>query len=122
MATTLRYLLVSATFAFAISAEEPDFIEGFPDVPLLPEVTEDQAERVVFDTPSGTVAETSIRANMKGRKILDLYEDKLIPFGWKCQRHPMSLTCKRENNRLLFLDKTPAKRNGIIILRLEPLK
>lgn len=120
--TTLRHLLFSAALSFTVGAEEPTFLEGFPDVPLPPEVTEDDAERVVFDTPSGTFAETSIRGDMKGREILDLYENKLIPFGWNCQRHPMSLTCTRENNRLLFLDKTPAKRTGLIILRLEPLK
>lgn len=121
-ATPLRHLVFSAVLSVAAGAQEPTFLEGFPDVPVLPEVTENYADRVIFDTPSGTVAETSIRGDIKGREILDLYENKLIPFGWNCQRHPMSLTCTRENNRLLFLDRTPAKKKGLIILRLEPLK
>ena len=103
-------------------AEDQLFLEGFPDVPLLESLIEDEDNRVVFDTPSGTVAETMIRAEIQGRKVLNLYETKLVPFGWQCQRHPTSLTCIREKDRLLFLDKNPAAKNGIIILRLEPLE
>ena len=116
------HLVIAPLFSLQATMEGKPFLDGFPDVPLVAGMTENEDERVVFDTPAGTVAETSIRADIAGQQMLDLYEDKLLPFGWACVRHPLSLTCKRENNRLLFLDKTLAGQNGLIILRLEPLK
>ncbi|MBL4837016.1 MAG: hypothetical protein JKY34_05510, partial [Kordiimonadaceae bacterium] len=101
---------------------EQVFIEGFPDVPLLEGMEEQAGERLVFDAPSGTVAETMILANKSGKAIIDDYARELAVFGWLCVRQPMAMRCHREKNALVFLNKAPAKKTGIIILRLKPLE
>ncbi|MBV1901128.1 MAG: hypothetical protein KUG56_05590 [Kordiimonadaceae bacterium] len=112
---------MAGTAVYAQQAEQV-FIEGFPDVPLLEGMEEQAGERLVFDAPSGTVAETVIRANKPGKAIMDAYARELTVFGWACVPQPMALRCQREKNALIFLDKAPTKKSGIIILRLLPLE
>jgi len=118
------YILFSALLLLTAlaSADEQVYIEGFPDVPLLTELSEQAADRVVFDAPSGTVAETVIRGKIPAKDIINAYAQELIPFGWDCIRQPMTLTCVREKNRLVFLNDNPAEKSGLIILRLEPIE
>ena len=112
---------ISATPSFAASEPEQVFIEGFPDVPLLAGLEEQAEDRVVFDAPSGTVAETVIRSNKAGKLVIDDYAKELVVFGWSCARQAMNMRCTREKSALVFLNKTPAKKTGVIILRLRPV-
>ncbi len=117
----MNYLLIFAamTLSGAVKANQV-FIEGFPDVPLLAGIEEHSGDRVVFDVPSGTVAETAIRAQESGGNVLDAYAKELPVFGWKCDRVPQGMRCLREKNVLVFLDQAPAASEALIILRLEP--
>ncbi|MFC3052216.1 hypothetical protein [Kordiimonas pumila] len=119
----MRNLLL-ALFFITTSAWSADqvFLEGFPDVPLLDGLSEQADDRVIFDTPSGTVAETVIRAKIPAKQVLNTYSKELVTFGWDCARGPLSLTCERENDRLVFLDDDPDASEGIMILRLEPVE
>lgn len=120
-AVKVKILLICAVTAVSFSAKADQvFLEGFPDVPLLEGVEEDFGDRVVFDTPSGTVAETSIRAQKSGGTVLDAYAKELPVFGWKCDRLPQGMRCSREKNSLVFLDQAPSTSEALIILRLEP--
>ena len=111
------------SIAPALMADDTEqvFIEGFPDVPLLAGLQERIEDRVVFDAPSGTVAETVIRSNKPGSLVIDEYAKELVVFGWVCARQAMNMRCTREKSVLVFLNKTPAKKTGIIMLRLQPL-
>lgn len=113
-------LAIGVFFSGAAAYADQVFIEGFPDVPLLEGMTEQTAERLVFDAPSGTVAETAIRAEKPGIAIIADYAKELPSFGWRCERIPSNLRCTREKNVLVFSNKTPAEESGLIILRLEP--
>lgn len=114
------FLSLCGFFAEGVVAEEQIFLEGFPDVPLLEDFEEQLDARVIFDAPSGTVAETVIRASVKGAKMLDSYAKELPVFGWVCLRQPATMRCTREESVLVFLDENPAAESGVIILRLEP--
>lgn len=103
------------------AAGDQVFLEGFPDVPLLQGVEEHTGDRMVFDAPSGTVAETSIRAPYSSNKLLDAYAKELPAFGWACNRLPQGLRCTLEQNALVFLDQAPDEDEALIILRLEPV-
>lgn len=107
--------------AISLSAAEP-FIEGFPDVPLLEGLQEIESERIVFDTPSGTVAETILASESPAAGYIASYAASLPSFGWTCERQELVLRCKRDNNSLIFKVSNPKAKNGRIILRLEPKK
>jgi len=111
-------ILATAT---PLSAAEP-FIEGFPDVPLLEGLEEIEGERIVFDTPSGTVAKTVLTAKSPAAGYIASYAASLPSFGWTCERQELVLRCKRDNNSLMFKVSNPKATNGRIILRLEPKK
>jgi len=112
-------MLVLASCAQIAWADET-FIAGFPDVPLIEGVREVTTERIVFDTPSGTVAEILITSIGPAKQVLDRYATALPAFGWLCQREALKLSCVREGNSLSFTNKNPKNKSGRIILRLEP--
>lgn len=98
------------------------FIEGFPDIPKLEVVAEIAGNPVIFDTPSGTVAEATLLTKTKGVEALNAYNTALSSLGWTCTRPPQSLKCMRGENTVIFLDDAPKEKSGRIILRLAPTK
>lgn len=114
--------LFAFTFALTVNAQDDGFIEGFPDIPKLPVISELAGEMVVFDTPSGTVAEATLIANKSGKETLNAYKTALSALGWQCKRPPQSLKCTRAGNTVVFLDDAPSNKTGRIILRLAPTK
>ncbi len=100
---------------------EQAFIDGFPDVPLLAGMQEIAEERLVFDTPAGTVAQSELKGEKSAKAALDRYQNALPTFGWHCERSTLKLVCLLDGNRLTFTRKTAPKKSGRIILRLEPI-
>lgn len=101
---------------------EDAFLEGLPDVPQLEMVTAFEGEPVIFDTPSGTVAEFTLMLSGTAEEAAKAYEAALTGLGWACVAESAHLTCAREENRLVFTkpeEGAPAHR---IILRLEPVE
>lgn len=120
----MTHFILGAVLAVAsISAyAQQVFLEGFPDVPLLDGVNEIAEERVVFDTPAGTVAQTVLLGEKGAKEALSRYAANLPTFGWQCSHTQISLTCARDENILLFKTTETAEKSGRIILRLEPTK
>ena len=114
-------IALTAALTTAAAADEK-FLEGFPDVPLLEGLTEIADERVVFDTPAGTVAQTALVSDKGADEALKRYGNTLTAFGWQCKRVARALTCAREENKLLFKGEQTADSAERIILRLEPNK
>jgi hypothetical protein len=119
----LQTLILAFTFFWVSESalSQGQFLEGFGDFPLLEDVTEAEgAERFVFDTPAGTVAETSLISKLTPTKILNLYQENLPVFGWNCQKSSENLQCEREQS-LLSLIITGSKNGSTSIrVRLEP--
>lgn len=99
---------------------EDKFLEGFPDVPALDAIRAFEGEPVIFDTPSGTVAEATLLLNGQASHAMHTYRESLVALGWTCDSPSLALTCRREGNRLIFKTPDPHAKNGRLILRLEP--
>jgi hypothetical protein len=106
--------------AFAQDSEEPTFLEGFPDVPVIDGVHEVASERVVFDTPGGTVAQTTLQTRDTVHKALLNFNDALVALGWNCKPASESMLCTRDTSKLVFQAPEPEQKPTRIILRLEP--
>lgn len=102
------------------AVSEDRFLEGFPDVPLLDGIEEIAEERVVFDTPGGTVAQTAFVIKSPIDQLLAGYSNALTAFGWTCSRAPLVMNCVREGSKLLFKGEEDASLGKRIILRLQP--
>ncbi|MCJ9430011.1 hypothetical protein [Kordiimonas marina] len=120
-------VLLMALFSFTAysygthAADDGDsFLEGFPDVPRLDVIRALGGDPVVFDTPSGTVAEVTLLIRGSGDNALKLYKESLTPLGWKCHLSHAKMRCERENDRIVFTDPAPSKNDGQLVLRLEP--
>jgi len=116
------FILIVAAITFPLGAQETKqaFLEGFPDVPLLEGMHEVASERIVFDAPSGTVAQTELTVSGTAKTALDQYLAALPAFGWQCQRAKNALLCVLDGNKLMFNSKNFSGKNERIILRLEP--
>ncbi|TNE61402.1 MAG: hypothetical protein EP335_15565 [Alphaproteobacteria bacterium] len=117
----LKALSIALFATVSAMADSDSFIDGFPDVPLLPGLNENPDDRTVFDTPSGTVAETTLLADRPAAAVIDDYSSDLPVLGWACDRDGRTLSCRRENDKLVFFDANPGENRGIIVLRLEPV-
>lgn len=114
------FFYVSCAVSFAPALAEDIFIDGLPDVPLLDVVSAIEGDPVIFDTPSGTVAEFSLTLNVAGHEAVARYDAALTALGWACLRKAQSMSCEREENRLVFTSPTEGHKAHRIILRLEP--
>ena len=118
----MRYVALILFFlASAVQAEDV-FIEGLPDVPQLSIVSSIDGEPVIFDTPSGTVAEFGLNLSSPAPAALKAYNDALTGLGWACTSKPNGMTCAREENRLVFSSPEGEEKGKRIILRLEPVE
>jgi len=126
MKTTHKFfaLLITWLLLGPVSAQETEqqFLDGFPDVPLVAGIRGVEGESVLFDTPSGTIAEVKLTIEGDADHVFDNFFEALVALGWDCGKKPQALTCTREKNRLVFFDAEPSRKNGTIILRLEPVK
>ena len=111
----------AAPAATAGQAEAADFIDGFPDVPLLAGVKEATPDaRIIFDTPAGTVAETVITSPESAPVLLSKYVSSLRGLGWLCHKSTTGLDCRRSKNRLTLTPVASTEIGSNITIRLEP--
>jgi hypothetical protein len=115
----ISVLLLCSGIAHAV---DDVFIEGLPDVPQLEMVTAIEGEPVIFDTPSGTVAEFTLILSAAPEEAARAYDAALTGLGWACVAEPALLTCAREENRLVFTKPEEGAADHRIILRLEPVE
>lgn len=101
--------------------EAPQFIDGFPDVPLLSSVMSLLGEPVVFDTPAGTVAEASLALTEPYERVVSQYGAALTSLGWGCEGLGGSLKCRREDSQLTVSSGSGTQGVPTMLLRLEPL-
>ena len=103
-------------------ADQDVFLEGLPDVPQLEMVIAIEGEPMIFDTPSGTVAEYTFLLSGTRDEAIKAYDAALTGLGWACVARPAQMTCAREENRLVFTEAENLPDDHRIILRLEPVE
>ena len=106
--------------AAAIAKQAERFIDGFPDVPYLEIISTIVGEPVMFDTNSGTVAETTIQFSVSTEQAIRAYGTALKGLGWTCSKTGLSLRCLREDNMVQFEPASGDNAASTLILRLEP--
>ena len=77
-------MLVSAAMAGPAAAQQA-FIEGLPDVPLMPGLAEDPERRLVFDKPSGGIFEAVLTGPVNTGAAVDFYDRALTELGWRAE-------------------------------------
>ncbi|UTW55311.1 hypothetical protein [Kordiimonas sp. SCSIO 12610] len=116
----LRY---SFFFLSSLILPQETFLEGFPDVPILEGMVEIHPEgRFVFDTPSGTIAETIMISDYDEAEAIKRYSVNLIALGWNCTQSNIKLLCTRDQHRLILDTKKSTEKKTLINIRVEPNK
>ena len=60
-----------------------DFLAGFQDLPLMPGLQAVDEAGLVFDSPSGRIAEAYVTGSVQRRKVTDFYRETLPALGWQ---------------------------------------
>lgn len=115
-------ILTYITLTLSTLATSQDaFLEGFPDIPLLSGLQEThEGAKFIFDTPTGTIAETTLETNQSGSQVITRYYTNLKALGWDCSQNQTQLTCMRDHHKLTLASKDNAGNKTILTLRIEP--
>lgn len=104
--------------AFPVWAGEPRFFDDLGDVPVMPALVEVAERAVVFDKPSGRIAQATALAS-PGTTIEDVrrfYAEALPEFGWRAAGAGRYI---REDQVLSISDVRESGRT-LVVFRLEP--
>lgn len=66
-------------------AQETDFLAGFADLPLMPGLSAVEDAGLVFDSPSGRIAEAYATGLVAREAVTAFYRDTLPALGWERQ-------------------------------------
>jgi enoyl-CoA hydratase len=58
------------------------FVPGFEDIPLMPDMEVDEEGQVLFDTTSGRIAEINVATTHPRQAVKKYYHDTLTQLGW----------------------------------------
>ena len=74
------YASLVSTASIELQAQE--FVPGFEDVPLAPGMIVQESEVLVFDSPTGRIAETFATGAENWGKVAEFYRKSLEQLGW----------------------------------------
>ena len=80
--TRLALVVALAGLLIVSSARAGDFFDGFPDLPLMPGLTERPEAAVVFDHATGQVATAIASGPVEPAAVRQFYRRTLPPLGW----------------------------------------
>lgn len=85
LAPLLAVLLALGAVATSGAAERSasDFVPGFPDVPLMQGLDMEEDDTVVFDKPSGRIAEAAAAGPVGEADLISYYTAALPALGWR---------------------------------------
>jgi len=76
--------LILAVPVGAVMAQSADgFLDGIPDLPLMPGLTESPESGLVFDKPSGRIVEAVAAGAVSAGDVSAFYETTLPQLGWQ---------------------------------------
>jgi hypothetical protein len=64
------------------AAQEGAFVPGIEDLPMMPGLTGDRDDGMVFDTPAGRIVEAYASGPVAWPDVLAFYEETLPQLGW----------------------------------------
>jgi hypothetical protein len=114
------FVLLIALLAFAPLAQaDGGFLSGQADLPLMPGLTEDADNAMVFDSQEGRLAQFTARGKVAADKIKQFYADTLPQLGWEAQGSGRFV---REKEQLRLIVKQTPKGDSEARFELAPLK
>ncbi len=66
-----------------LRANDAGFVDGFEDLPLMPGLAVDDEAALLFDKPSGRIAEAVAGGSMPASEIRSFYDATLPELGWQ---------------------------------------
>ena len=78
-------------------ADEPAFVAGFDDLPLMAPLREMAGAGIIFDTPQGRIVERYASGATEAATVGRFYRDTLAALGWRASG---PLVFEREGERL----------------------
>ena len=85
---TVLCVAVLSGFAAVLSVQLPartqaaEFLAGFADLPLMPGLQAVEEAGLVFDSPSGRIAEAYAAGTVSRRAVTEFYRSTLPALGW----------------------------------------
>lgn len=126
MARIFGIFLVFALLAGApgtVRAEDPQgvgFFQMLPDVPVMPGLTEQPGEAVVFDQPDGRIAEAAAAGyNQNLAQVKSFYNRTLPQLGWQAESGD---SFHRDGEKLTVTYKEGPGGLVIVRFRIEPYR
>ena len=110
--TRLTILLALAGVLVASSVRAGDFFDGFPDLPLMPGLSERPESAVVFDHATGQVATAVASGPVEPAAVRQFYRRTLPPLGWvpECAAPDCAPPDRyRRENQVLELELSPER-------------
>ncbi len=79
--------LFSILILLTAPVQASEFFQGLTDIPVMPGLTQEPEQAVIFDTPGGRVVQAQAYAmdGLSGTDILSFYKAALPQLGWAGQ-------------------------------------
>ncbi|NKD78084.1 hypothetical protein HEQ60_09970 [Haematospirillum sp. H1815] len=113
----LTVALAIALATAVASASVQDFAEGIEDLPLMPGLQSHEGGLTVFDSPYGTIVESTAKGRVLPADVLDFYARTLPQLGWTRTGE----TLFRREAEELVLDVGQNKTDVIVRFRVMPV-
>jgi hypothetical protein len=69
--------------ALAQDAQADTYVEGIPDLPLMPGLTAVPESGLVFDKPAGRIVQAFAEGSMTMQSVIAFYDETLPQLGWQ---------------------------------------
>jgi hypothetical protein len=101
----------------AAAAAESAFVDGFEDLPLMPDLTQEPGTMSSFDSPYGRIVESYASGRTDRAHVVYFYNQTLPQLGWQpVVVRDSALTFRREGENLSILI---TQRNGAVTVRFQ---
>jgi hypothetical protein len=105
-------VLALSLLAAPARADEPAFLGGFEDLPLMDSLAEVEGAGIVFDTPVGRIVERYARGPTDARSVAGFYRATLPALGWRAAGE---LAFEREGERLTITVYPPDSESRVTV-------
>lgn len=118
-AATLLIMLLS--IGGSLWANDAGFVDGFEDLPLMPGLAVDEEAALLFDKPSGRIAEAVAGGPVPASEIRSFYDATLPELGWRpVESEGRDLLLFRRSDEMLRIEIRDEKRVRLVRFLLTP--
>ena len=114
-------LVVLLCIGGGLRANEADFVDGFEDLPLMPGLAVDDQAGLLFDKPSGRIAEAVAGGAVPASEIRSFYGATLPELGWQpVGSDGLDMLLFRRSDETLRIEIRDEKRIRLVRFLLTP--